>query len=1133
MVIRQCLTFCPTQVGPELVPSPTVSESSPTPVRDHLVDALYADLVGPFAGSNQHASSTELLRQPSDWYLTGFLVPETDREPPPDELEGPGEGDEVAKQDSDEEEQPTKRPKLFPASLGMSVLLPKDGDVTHVTARVSFARYVPEWVKEDGQPGRGKKYWRRVPQPTQEVVVPLDEEAIREGISLTDTPTIKLEGRLATFEQELPGIPKGTRALSLFLVNRDTLEDDELGRTGRTLFQVHLELECSAGFVQRPNRTGLVARGDFDAKVADLQFRNNVEYVVGHNVAAEPVEGEGAVTRVRTRWIPRAEVRLVDPRAVEGVTVGMEALAELADPDAVERALGKLPKLYAKWLKLEAKKDLTTEHADVRRELLHEADGACKRIRKGIDLLKSDQDALHAFRLANKAMADAARKRSPALYETEVPAWRLFQLAFLLVNLEGITDAHHPDRKLVELIFFPTGGGKTEAYLGVIAFALVLRRMRGRGTEHEGLGVAVLLRYTLRLLTLDQLARATTLICALEILRREQPELLGQTRFSVGLWVGKSATPNRFGQFNEALQDFKKGRRKTLPVPLETCPWCGMKLEAAGLEIRPSVKKAEHVIVRCLRAGECEFANPNPDGLPLVFIDEQVYRELPSFVIATVDKFAMMPWRGETALLFGRATSAKEGRFFGPLDKKPRGATDLPDGLPGPDVIVQDELHLITGPLGTMVGLYEIPVELLSSRTEGDQTFSPKIIASTATANHARDQIRALYGQHRHTSIFPPPSVDALETWFSTVNKKHPGRLYVGVAAPGHPIKRILLRVYICLLNAAKKLAVDESLPVEQRDSMLTLVGYFNSLRELGGMRRLVEDDIRTQAKTRAERVPKDGLGTSPWFANREIHEPLELTSRRSTGEISEAKARLDNTHAAEKTTDVVLASNMISVGVDITRLGLMVVAGQPKTTSEYIQASSRVGRSRKAPGLVVTCFNVNRPRDRSHYEHFVAYHDSFYRYVEAQSVTPFAPRALDRGLTGAYVAATRLSDPALTEPLGAMRIAAQRAHAEQVREAFVERSGAASSTVDEWLRHRLDKWEELVQAAEAVPSKLAYSQFDVVKGDRRLLHLALEPPAEMIPGEEKFCAPTSMRDVEPSVHLWLAQPGVRRKGSS
>ena len=220
----------------------------------------------------------------------------------------------------------------------------------------------------------------------------------------------------------------------------------------------------------------------------------------------------------------------------------------------------------------------------------------------------------------------------------------------------------------------------------------------------------------------------------------------------------------------------------------------------------------------------------------------------------------------------------------------------------------------------------------------------------------------------------------------------------------------------------------------------------------------------------------------------------------------------------------------MISVGVDIERLGLMVVAGQPKTTSEYIQASSRVGRDRARPGLVVTCFNVARPRDRSHYEHFVAYHESFYRFVEAQSVTPFAQRALQRGLTGALVAAVRLSDDGLTTPDGAGELANHRKHAEQIASTFAER--ADSSTVKQWAMNRLDKWEELARVAKDKAMRLTYSPYDVDRGERKLLHTALEPPPDPIDGEEKFCAPTSMRDVEPAVHVWLSQPGAgKRKG--
>jgi ATP-dependent helicase YprA (DUF1998 family) len=175
---------------------------------------------------------------------------------------------------------------------------------------------------------------------------------------------------------------------------------------------------------------------------------------------------------------------------------------------------------------------------------------------------------------------------------------------------------------------------------------------------------------------------------------------------------------------------------------------------------------------------------------------------------------------------------------------------------------------------------------------------------------------------------------------------------------------------------------------------------------------------------------------------------------REKAGAIKEAKDRLARPHAAKEHVDVLLASNMISVGVDIDRLGLMVVAGQPKSTSEYIQASSRVGR--QAPGLVVTCFNVRRPRDRSHYERFVAYHESFYRYVEATSLTPFSGPALERGLTGTLVAMTRLGDLAMIAPASAMDIVQHRAYAERCVQALAARgAGQAASRANSTGLHR------------------------------------------------------------------------------
>ena len=461
---------------------------------------------------------------------------------------------------------------------------------------------------------------------------------------------------------------------------------------------------------------------------------------------------------------------------------------------------------------------------------------------------------------------------------------------------------------------------------------------------------------------------------------------------------------------------------------------------------------------------------------------------------------------------------------------------------------MQDELHLISGPLGTMVGLFETAIEELCSHVDGGRLVRPKIIASTATVRRAQRQIQALYGR-RSTNLFPPQGVDPFETWFSRVDAGAPGRVYVGVAATGRAMKRVLLRVYLALLGAAawvREHALGEhgQLSAEDVDGYLTLVGYFNSLRELGGMRRLVEDDIATRARVHEDGLPHDFPGPHRWVANRTIGLPEELTSRESTTKISEIKHKAGTPHDAQgKGLDVLLASNMISVGVDVSRLGVMVVAGQPKTTAEYIQASSRVGRSSKWPGLVVTAYNIYRPRDRSHYEHFVAYHESFYRHVEATSVTPFSAPAIDRGLAALVVALARLLEVDMTASSEAMNAEGLQAASTRILAAVVRKAANQPSvgaggeaigdsfaqTVSDRAESLIESWLALIADRKTKLAHLHYSPFDVHRDKGRpLLRTVLELRApdretnELLSANEKlFAAPTSMRDVEPSVHLW------------
>jgi hypothetical protein len=1107
-----------------------------TAARSSLVAALKADLVGPF----DSGAPEELLPiAPSRWYLTGFLAPQGDREtkdPTADDELGVGPDEEDENDDAPEPE--PKQKSAFPASLGLSVFLPKAaGKDQTIEVSVGFAEY----VREERETGDGKKkqsVWRRVPQPVRSVRLVLDEAAVEKGVSLPDTPGLRVCGKLE--EADAPGLPPGTRALSVFVVNERT--PGEKGRTDEHfVFQLEMSVRFEQGFVPRPNRQGEGSK-DPDDETADLQFRNHCEWAVGHGVAVEtPDESGGTVSLIRTTWLPVCEVKKVETHDEPQVTTAMEELSELA-PAELERVLAPLIAAYGEWIDRQATVELDSDaRRNRRKQLLKNAKRANDRIRAGIALLGRDEAVREAFQLMNRAMAMAARKRSPHRYgDGRKPRWRLFQLAFVLLNLVGVADETHADREEVELIFFPTGGGKTEAYLGVIGFTLLLRRLRGQSRPDGGLGVAVLLRYTLRLLTLDQLGRAATLVCALDLLRQKQPARLGEVRFAVGLWVGRSATANTLEQVKKLVIEYKNSASKTAssPFPLASCPWCGCELGRDSLVLAPNRTSPDEVIVSCVSpAGQapstCEFSpKQNPEGLPVLFVDEQIYRELPAFVVATVDKFAMLPWRGETGLLFGRV-QAREGRkCFGPMDKAPKGALRLPAGFQPPELIVQDELHLISGPLGTMVGLYETAIEWLACRREGDSTIRPKIIASTATVRRARAQIRALFGRS-DMSLFPPPGVDASETFFAKLDSTSPGRLYVGVAAPGRSLKAILLRTYVALLAAGEKQFDPRGSGKQLADAYMTLAGYFNSLRELGGMRRLVEDDVRTRVLAIEERVTFGHEGSHPWAKKRETGLPVELTSREKAGAIKEAKDRLNKPYVAKEHVDVLLASNMISVGVDIDRLGLMVVAGQPKSTSEYIQASSRVGRER--PGLVVTCFNVRRPRDRSHYERFVAYHQSFYRYVEATSLTPFSGPALDRGLSGTLVAMTRLGDPELTPPGAAMDIEQNLEFARACIEALAQRGGKQTYENDDFtrlteaLRDRgeklLEAWTKLVKIARTeAAAKRSYSPFDKDKAaGKALLHTVTDehaPPPHT--DEARFAAPTSMRDVEPSVHLWL-----------
>jgi len=1166
------------------------TKTSSVEVRRWIVDTFRRDLVGPGA-RDQDLAGERLNENPSRWYLTGFLAPaedplgmagEDDEETPAaqEEMEIGSEEPDVdgaggAAGDAEPPDAPNSKRRFLPSSVGLTVLLPPD--VKEIEVHVSWGDYCTEpplsesvltadaAVEEIGEDGKPKKIqrptvdWVRKAEERivkfpvmdgrgRQIVIPESAASQYKGGALT------LETHARLFAYKTPdGKDESVRALTVFLVNRRSTVHRFYADVAY-IFQARLELVCPVGF--RPRRDISSYRsGDWDLRIADLHYRDICEWAVGRNAAAGwsiEEENSGTVKRVWTDPLPCAEVERVAPNEdkdlKDRVTFGMEALADKAKEggNVIATALADLPKLYALWIDAERKKInfQAARRKETAERLVTDMETACRRISVGIDILAKNDLARTAFHFTNLAVANAARHRLAgttgdpnALPE---PQWRPFQLAFILLNLAGLVDRAHIDRETADLLFFPTGGGKTEAYLGLAAFVIAYRRLTNNGVL--GAGVAVIMRYTLRLLTLDQLARAAGVICALELARTDPKNvdakgkyLLGDWPIEIGLWVGSDASPNKLGgkgksDLNTAvgrLRRYKNGKDKRAPAPLKACPWCGTEFKPSSFACVPNELAPTNFEIRCANTA-CEFNRSR--SLPILTVDEPIYRRLPAFLIATVDKFASLPWVGETGAFFGHVNRFEEEvGFFGAAEPG-RGLPLHNDwSLEPPDLIIQDELHLIAGPLGTVSGLYEAAIDRLATREINGKRIRPKIVASTATVRRADTQIKALFDRHQ-TCIFPPPGIDRTDSFFArtVLSSKDPARLYLGIAAQGRGPKLVFLRALTTLVSAAQA-AFNKS--PEAADPYMTALCYFNALRELGGARRIVEDEVRDRASrygTQRKRI--DPLDTP--FADRVIKEPMELTSRVSTDDVAKAKQRLEASFGqGSESVDVALATNMISVGLDITRLGLMLVQGQPKTAAEYIQATSRVGRDYNRPGLVIAVLNLHKPRDRMHFEQFGQFHRTFYRAVEATSVTPWAARALDRALAAIVVAAARHIDKDLTPESAVNELKNKPEVRVAVRDAILARApadavpgghAALAASIDGILEAWITTADEQMAGGDA----FAYSR---KQSPQRLLHAPLEPAIGNLSETHRcFIAGRSMRDVEPSVTLKVRDPSGR-----
>ncbi|MFJ1597698.1 helicase-related protein [Streptomyces sp. NPDC088261] len=1011
-------------------------------MREGLVTELRRDLLGP-------GKDDETLTQdpPITTYPIGVLFPRPTGEAAEEELsaavaENDGLDDSPVLRGSRDVEDtaPDLGVSLAndrrPSSMGLTFAV--DPTVTStILVTTEAARYDP--VDAEGRPVAAKRAearstseqserWRRRELTLRPVTIDIGRSGMRPAEIVDEGLEIRALVRRPTG-------PRGTVTVTVTLINTRRIGEREL-QDAFCIYQPRLTVTAPSGeapFVERP-ATGRAT--DPELAVSRLLHRHAPTFATGHgcaaawnwtppSIGAPPVE-RAAVTEVRTEFLPAHEVLLTDSNPeIDNSALTMHGLATRPASEVLA-ALNELAAGYAAWIERKEKEAETltgTTFEGPARKQIERCVAALARMRRGIRVLDTKPDAMEAFRLANLAMA---RQRARSVWvksgrtgdpDMTVGRWRPFQVSFMLLCLEGIEDSDHEDRAIADLLWFPTGGGKTEAYLGLIAFTTFLRRMR---LKASGGGVTVLMRYTLRLLTLQQFERATTLICAMELLRLDNKTTLGNEPISIGMWVGQSATPNTLSVAEAGLVELRGGKtlQERNPVQLHACPWCGTRLDAYQYEVD---EEARQMYVRCPDES-CDFR----DGLPVHLVDEAVYDARPTLVIATVDKFASMPWRERTAALFNR---------------------DRSDGTPPPELIVQDELHLISGPLGTLTGLYETAVDVLADR--------PKVIASTATIRRAADQGRALFD--REVAQFPPGGLDARDSWFAveTPKERKASRRYVGLLTPSTSQSTLLIRTYATVLHHAMRADTTE----EVRDAYWTLVGYFNSLRLLAAAELQVHDDVEAYLEYLADR--DNGQ-------KRHIRELTELTSRANSSEVPRRLKQIERRIPHPETVDVLLATNMISVGVDVDRLGLMAVMGQPQTTAEYIQATSRVGRSH--PGLVAVMLNSARSRDRSHYEDFQHFHSALYREVESTSVTPFSSRARERGLHAVVVALARILIPIARPNEGAGRIEEFREELVRlVRKPFLARVldvdkdeyEATSQGFDEFV----DAWVEQAQA--------------------------------------------------------------------
>ncbi len=1035
--------------------------------RSRIENVVADDLLGP-------VEPDEIIcdERPLDYYILGKLYPQ-----------GSGYDDKMRSSsedcgDLDEEAGVSLSNSGNPSSFGISFSANSGVGTFKIECAASQYELIPEEDArkvlgfEENKYKKNAHFWKRKELELAPITISISNLCIGEVIRHEISDHLSLRILLHKIYDD------GTKTISVSMVNEWVSENVYLSDGVRSFFQPEIRIIATEANTFCDVRRNIHFNQNEELAELELLYHRIGNYASGHGCAVKwETDENGNIRCLCTDFFPRFEVLQMMPSArFKHEVLKMKYLA-YTDKANVLEGLTELTNSYEKWIgETESRIALLPKGLQfAARKNIEKCNFTLTNLRASVSSLDDDK-AFRAFAIANEAMYFQRRQmliNSNKFTSDDDIRWYPFQLAFFLQEIVSLVDPKSTYRQKVDLLWFPTGGGKTEAYLGIAAFAIFYRRfIHG---DHGG-GITVLMRYTLRLLSFQQFERAAALICACEVLRKKYKVPGGE--IGVGLWAGKALTPNTIEMAEKILRGEKdKDSESSNPVQLTKCPWCGEVISASNYKCD---LKAKRMSITC-PSHKCHFHG----GLPVYLIDEEIYEHTPAFLVGTVDKFAQVALNYETASIFGKSAG-----------KRP------------PDLVIQDELHLISGPLGTITGLYEAGIRKLC---ETDGVY-PKIIASTATIRNAREQILGLYASEY--TQFPPQGINITDSFFAeeSTRVEKPARLYLGCMGIGTSPTTMMIRVMTALLYASRYIA-EQGYDDKIIDPFWTITGYFNTLRELGGAIVRVVDDI--QDRFDYLRSAKFAKKYPLLKAKKRYDAYKELTSREKSENIGNViQNELKEPYSSDGSTspyDFLLSSNMISVGVDVGRLGSMIVVGQPKTTSEYIQATSRVGR--ETPGLVITTYNQSKSRDRSHYEEFTQYHQTFYRYVEATSVTPFSDRARDRALQALYVILCRNLIPQLSNDKDAVKFQRSIPELEQIRRYILDYVNIVDPSEYEHVEKDLEEIEQTWEEKCSRRENLRYRKTQYISANETLF----DPEYDE---NSRFRVLNTMRSVETTVNV-------------